>query len=168
MQKKTAGLSEVFKLYLFTRALPQVVSVLTELVESCEDGVAVDSPEKAQGIVSTLRSRFLGPLDDISAKFNMYQQLVEHVMDLDQLPELVINPKHDPELEELHSEKKELEVQADKLLRDARNSWASFADVKLEPSQQHGFVFRTTRSDDERQLRANNSSVRIISILKVG
>ena len=47
------------------------------------------------------------------------------------------------------------------------SGYASFANVNLEISSQHGFVLRTTKGDDERELRANNSKVRIISILKV-
>lgn len=51
---------------------------------------------------------------------------------------------------------------------DARSGWASFADVKLERNGHQGIVFRTTRADDERQLRANNKSVQILSIQKTG
>jgi DNA mismatch repair protein MSH2 len=178
MQKKTAGLSEVFKLYVFTRSLPTLMSVLNELVDSLSmevtDADALSgednsdgSSDKKKSMAKTIRSKFIEPLDSISGKFSVYQQLVEHVIDLEKLPELVINPKHDPELQELHEEQVSLEAQADKLVREARNGWASFANIQLEMTPQHGFVFRTPKGDDERQLRANNSSVRIIAIKKV-
>lgn len=188
MQKKTAGLGEVFKLYLFTRALPGLVSVLLELLEShrpkadenteSECGTAamddVCSPtqnglneDKLNEIAATMRLKFIAPLEALAAQFALYQQLIEHVIDLDQLPDLVINPQHDPELQELRTEQLALEAKADKLVRDCRNGWASFATVNLETSPQHGLIFRSTSGDDERQLRANNSSVRIISIKKV-
>jgi DNA mismatch repair ATPase MutS len=181
MQKKTAGLSEVFKLYLFTRSLPGLVSVLSELLESslvkaeddaesnenfndCSDGLPA---EKVKEIAATMRRKFIAPLEALAAQFALYQQLIEHVIDLDQLPDLVINPQHDPELQELRSEQLSLEAKADKLLKECRNDWASFADVKLETSPQHGLIFRSTSGDDERQLRASNSSVRVIAIKKV-
>lgn len=183
MQKKTAGLSEVFKLYLFTRALPGLVSVLTELLESCRvasesNGDNNDENEgdfgqmpmpiaQLEEITKTIKRKFIAPLEALAAQFSLYQQLIEHVIDLDQLPDLVIDPQHDPELEELRTEQLALEAQAGKLVKDARNTWASGADVKLETSPQHGLIFRSTSGDDERMLRANNSSVRVITIKKV-
>lgn len=55
-----------------------------------------------------------------------------------------------------------------RLLDDARSDWASFADVKIERNGHQGVVFRTPRADDERQLRANNKTVQILSIQKSG
>ena len=40
--------------------------------------------------------------------------------------------------------------------------------MKLERNPQHGFIFRTTKGDDERQLRANNKNVVILSLQKNG
>ena len=170
---------------LFTRALPSLVSVLLELLESyrskaeenTESECGTDdvySPtqnalhgDKLTEITATMRLKFIAPLVALASQFALYQQLIEHVIDLDQLPDLVINPQHDPELQELRTEQLALEAKADKLVRDCRNGWASFATVNLETSPQHGLIFRSTSGDDERQLRANNSSVRIISIKKV-
>lgn len=183
MQKKTAGLGEVFKLYLFTRALPGLVSVLADLLETSrvkaeDDGESADIDncsstqnemlgEKLLRISATMKSKFILPLEALATQFSLYQQLIEHVIDLEQLPDLVINPQHDPELQELRTEQLELEAKADKLVKNCRNGWASFADVKLEISPQHGMIFRSTSGDDERQLRTNNSSVRVLSIKKV-
>ena len=183
MQKKTAGLGEVFKLYLFTRALPGLVSVLADLLETSrvkaeDDGESADIDncsstqnemlgEKLLRISATMKSKFIVPLEALATQFSLYQQLIEHVIDLEQLPDLVINPQHDPELQELRTEQLELEAKADKLVKNCRNGWASFADVKLEISPQHGMIFRSTSGDDERQLRTNNSSVRVLSIKKV-
>jgi hypothetical protein len=90
-----------------------------------------------------------------------------------------VNAHYDEEeLQELLTEQQGLLTQrAEKLLHDdAKNSYyasssSSFADVmKLEKSsQQHGFILRTTRGEDERQLRQNNPPhVTILSILKNG
>lgn len=54
-----------------------------------------------------------------------------------------------------------------RLLDEARSGWASFTDVKLERNGHQGIVFRTTKPDDERQLRSNNKNVQILSIQKV-
>jgi hypothetical protein len=71
------------------------------------------------------------------------------------------------ELQELRDERDALEAQAEGLLQEARSGFASFASVHLDKSSQHGIAFRTTKGDDERQLRANNHKVNILSILKV-
>lgn len=180
MQKKTAGLNEVWKLYLFTRGLPGIVSILSELLESCnkssdaggdDDDVNLSqssiSGEKLLTITKTIREKFITPLDTLVSQFSLYQQLIEHVIDLDKLPNLVIDPQHDPELQELRAEQIDLEAQGERLCKNARNTWANFASIMLEVSSQYGLIFRSTNGDDERQLRANNSSVRVLSIKKV-
>ena len=40
--------------------------------------------------------------------------------------------------------------------------------MKLERNAQHGYILRTTRGDDERQLRSNNPKVSILSLQKNG
>jgi hypothetical protein len=80
---------------------------------------------------------------------------------------LVVNSQHDPELHELHEEKKELEKKAEKLYRDAKNNWASFATVHLETSPIYGLILRSTKENDERDLRANNKDVKVLKIMKV-
>lgn len=180
MQKKTAGLNEVWKLYLFTRGLPGIVSILSELLESCkksdnadsqDDGVDFTqssiSNDKLLAITKTIREKFITPLDKLVSQFSLYQQLIEHVIDLDRLPNLIINPQHNEELQELRKEQLDLEAQGEKLCRDAKNTWANFASIMLEVSPQYGLIFRSTNGDDERQLRANNSNVRVLSIKKV-
>jgi hypothetical protein len=179
MQKKTAGLNEVWKLYLFTRGLPGIVSILSELLESCtkhndadgDDDVNFSqsdiSAEKLLTITKTIREKFITPLDKLVSQFSLYQQLIEHVIDLDKLPNLVIDPQHDAELQELRTEQLDLEAQGERLCKNARNTWANFASIMLEISSQYGLIFRSTNGDDERQLRANNSSVRVLSIKKV-
>ena len=171
MQRKSggAGLSEVYRLYVFTRTLPDLVTSLTSLVEQCE-AAAAEAPGAADvtSKMATFRERFIQPITAIADKFAMFQQLVEHVIDMDQLPDFFISPKHDPELAELSKEKDEMQSKAERILHEARNNWASFADVKLESSNVHAFFLRATKADDERQIRANKSSVRILSIQKNG
>jgi DNA mismatch repair ATPase MutS len=171
MHKPTAGLEEVFRLYLFVRSIPSLTSSLQSLLDTLvqqhlESGDAQpgDIPEGARIIAE----KFVEPLQSIAGKFNLYEQLVEHVVDLQKLPELKVNAVHDSDLKELETEQEGLLSRAERVLQEARSSWANFADVKLEQNTMHGFILRTTRGDDERTLRANYPSVRIISILKNG
>jgi DNA mismatch repair protein MSH2 len=170
MHRPSAGLDEVFRLYLFVRSIPSMTASLQGLVETItthhlEEGGA---PEKVPASVRILCERYVEPLQSIAGKFALYEQLVEHVVDLSKLPDLRVNAVHDSELQEIEAEQAGLTTRAERVLQEARSSWASFADVKLEQNPMHGFILRTTRGDDERQLRANCSSVRVISILKNG
>jgi hypothetical protein len=119
------------------------------------------------GVKALLRDRYLKKAEALVERLAKYQRLVEHVIDFERLPDLEVNPMHDPELAELRAESDSLEAEVARLHEDARSGWAAFADVKLERNGHQGVVFRTTRPDDERQLRAKNSSVQIVSILKV-
>mmetsp|Transcript_6647 Transcript_6647/g.14556 ORF Transcript_6647/g.14556 Transcript_6647/m.14556 type:complete len:517 (+) Transcript_6647:33-1583(+) len=122
----------------------------------------------ASRTASILSEKYLQPLRSIAEKFTLYEQLVEHVVDMGSLPELKVNHQHDQELGEIAEKQQELQVKAERILHEARSTWGSFADVKMEQNGKDGFILRTTRGDDERQLRANCSSVKVLSILKNG
>ena len=164
MQKKNASLKEVWNVYLFTRALPKIISSLTDLQNSMSESRDTSSSS------SSLTEKFIVPFQALVDKFSLYQQLIEAVIDFDKLPDLIINPKHDLELQDLREELIDLEAQADALLEEAKSGWGANAgvDVKLEQSSIHGFNFRSTKQDDDRQLSAANRSVRILSIQKNG
>ena len=172
MHKSSAGLDELFRLYVFVRTIPSFSSILQRLVDDSSGEGNDDNDDGGGGgaglAAEVVRRRFLTPLQSISGKFSLYEQLVEHVVDMQYLPELRVNCQHDEELQQLAVQQDELLRQADRVLHEARNGWASFADVKLERSPQHGFILRTTRADDERTLRGNNSSVRVLSLMKNG
>lgn len=126
-----------------------------------------DDNEILKRLVQVMCDKYLNPLLELDEKFDMYRQLVEHVIDFDQLPDFFIAPSHDEGLMDLQNERISLEKEANRLQDQANSSWGSFADVKLEHNSQHGFIFRTTRGDDERDLRANNPKIQVLSILKV-
>jgi len=160
IQKPNADLSGVYRLYIFTRALPGIIRALNELQED----QCIEKGDKT----SFITERYIVPLQDLDSKLDMYRQLVEHVVDFDRLPDLMVAAKHDPNLMELKEEIDDLEAQARQLQEKANRTWGSFTDVKLESNSQFGFIFRTTKGDDERKLRANNSKIRILSMLKNG
>ena len=169
VSKKNAGLGELYRLYLFAQSIPILCAILDELRSACES-----DQNLPHTLSETLKNRFIFPLKAIEQKFSGFERLVEHVLDFDQLPELKVNPKHDPELQGLAEEQAQLETDAEKILQRARDGWASSADVKMETNTstnakstlQH-FLLRTIRAD-ERQLKASHSSVEIVSILKTG
>lgn len=160
--KNNAQLSEIFRMYVFCRSLSSAVTALEEL------GNGVSEEKDSNISLGHIQQRFIDPIRAINEKLEMYRSLVEHVIDFDKLPDFMVNSKHDPELKSVEEELEALKEQADNLLHQARTRWASFTDVKLDDNNpQHGMAFRTAKGDDERQLRANNKSVKIISILKV-
>ena len=155
MDRSSAGLNEIYRLYMFVKCIPLLISALSELVR---DGIA---SKEASNVNEIIQSKFIVPLESISTRFEMYCQLVEHVVDFDRLPDLYISPQHDAELAEIQSQMDSCHSQATKQLDEANKTWASFTEVKLEESTQYGFCFRSTKQDDERQLRASNSQVSI-------
>ncbi len=87
---------DLYRVYAFTRNLPRLVGVLESLVESC-------NPQERH-ICDAIREKFLTKLSVFIDKFSKYQALIEHVVDLDRLPDLEVNHKHDSQLAELRDE----------------------------------------------------------------
>lgn len=175
MLKKSAGLSEMYQLYVFVRTIPNLLDLLKDISAEDSEENMDENEQKTQvegfspkDCLNQLKDRIIAPLDSISQKFFLYERLVEHVVDMEQLPSFKINPKHDPELEELRNEEAQLTKKIEKIWMNVKNTWGNFTDIKLESSSQHVFIMRTTKGDDERGLRAASKSVRILSILKNG
>ena len=74
MQRKNAGLNEVYRLYLFCKSIPSFISIISELAES----------SFKEEISFILRESYLDPLEKLSDKFSKYIQLIEHVIDFNQ------------------------------------------------------------------------------------
>lgn len=157
LHRPNASLAEVYRLYLFVRVIPRLYNLLNSLFN--ENQTNLD--------ISFMKIKFLEPLEQIESKFSTFEKLVENVIDMNQLPDLIINAKYDNSLTELKEELDEINVEAQELYRMGKDKWGRGIDMKLEESPQYGLIFRSTRGDDEKQLRLNNSSIRILSILKV-
>jgi len=174
MQKKNAGLDEMFRLYILSRSLPAIRALLADMLQGFEYEADMAQGETAESRTkksNTVRRWFVDALDRMSDKFNLYQRFVEQLLDMSKLPALEIDPAHDPALKELRDERDQLYFDAQSLLREAQSGYASFATVSLDTdprNKSHGMVFRTTKGEDERILRANRKDVRIVSILKNG
>lgn len=163
-RKRGVGLTEVYKVYIFTKALPGILGVCEELVEETMHDENNPLYKQAQ----TFQKKIVEPLNNLTDKFEMYHKLVDHVIDLDELPSLMVNSKHDPELQELAKRRASIRKSANKIVIEANDNWASFTEVKLDSSQVHTFYLRSCSSDDERQLRSNNKNVKILSLQKNG
>jgi hypothetical protein len=168
LRKKTAGLPEMFKLYLFVKSLPSLVAILTRFTQNIdeddepsnteqntepkseEDDDEEESTSHHSQLCKPLKEKYLLLLSQILNKFSLYEQLIEHILDFSVLPEYKINPIHDEDLQELANESKELERKAEKLLSDAKSSYASGFDIRLDFSlsgtnHSHGICFRSTK-----------------------
>ena len=157
MAGKKAGLKEIVALWSFSNTLPKITRLCQELVDN-GSGILVDS----------FKEKVFEPLESLTAQFETYQRLVDHVVDLRKLPDLVVNSQHDSELADLAREMEDLEGSAQEILETAKSSWASSVDIKLERHSMYGFVLRSTRGEDERQFQQHKRSVIILSIKKNG
>mmetsp|Transcript_31903 Transcript_31903/g.45919 ORF Transcript_31903/g.45919 Transcript_31903/m.45919 type:complete len:825 (-) Transcript_31903:85-2559(-) len=173
--KKKASLAEIYRLYTFSKTIPAISSFLSEIYAlKSTSNITTEKDSVESSPYDSLCEKFLTPLEKILNKFSVFERLVEHVIDFNQLPELKVNPQHDPELQELATEQAQLEADAEAILQKARQVWAVSADVKLEKNSStnsnstvQSFLLRTTRAD-ERELKSANASVEITSILKNG
>lgn len=135
MQKKNAGLDEVFRMYILSRSLPAIRALLGDMLISFEHEAEAAEGETAEERTrksDTLRRWFVDALDRMSDKFALYQRFVEQLLDMRQLPALEIDAAHDPALKELRDERDQLQFDAQSLLREAQCGWASFATVSLD------------------------------------
>ena len=171
LRKKTAGLAELFRLYLFVKNLP---SLLQSLVSANETSSASEATDAYANIQSSLYIRYIAPLSSHISAFSKYEQLIESLVDFSQLPTFLVNPAHDSDLAELSKEREELSERAQRLYQDISGGLASFAEVKLEVNNTQGFYFRTTKAEDERELRARADrsngkyQVQVLALLKNG
>lgn len=53
---------------------------------------------------------------------------MEHVLDMEALPDLVVNPAYSPELGEIREEMDDIKREVDDLHQDARDGWCDFGD----------------------------------------
>mgnify|MGYP003385209141 CR=1 FL=1 len=172
MSRKAASLGDAYRLYTFTKALSLIESTLSELHAQLAHDHA-DAVAAQEGYVpramDELVSRFIEPLQGLNAKFTLFQNLIEHVIDFNRLPDFVINAKHDPALADLRDQMESTVDEIERIIRTANNTWWSgCGEIKIDKSPQFGYILRTTKGEDERGLRAANKGVRILQILKNG
>ena len=93
---------DIYKVYQFALKIPRFVGALSE----CEG--------------SPLAHRFLKEFERLNEHFTKFTELVECVIDMDSLPDLNINPEHDPSLAELKGEMDEVKHEIETLFVRAK------------------------------------------------
>ncbi|DAZ99386.1 TPA: LOW QUALITY PROTEIN: hypothetical protein N0F65_005288, partial [Lagenidium giganteum] len=86
-----------------------------------------------------LKKKFIDELEKVVGDLSGYVDLIEEVVDLDSRPNLVVNAKHDEELQVLRKEWDNLLVEIEEEHQNARETIGG--DIKCEKDKVRGFVF---------------------------
>ena len=168
MTRRTAGLAEILRLYMFARAIPGCVMALTQLCAPQVDEED-EGPERVKRDAQRdlLRRKYLAPLERIVDKFSLLCKMVETVVDFSALPDLMVSARHSPQLQELSAQREKILKKIRRLHESAMSDWAN-GDLKLDRNPHHGYIFRATRADDVRRFQERNKNLVVLSILKNG
>eukprot|EP00903_Cladosiphon_okamuranus_P013061 g12182.t1 len=165
MQRRRAGLMEVFKLYVFSRSVHTFGETLGTHLDG-EDGAGADEETK-----DLIKEKFVKGFGKLADGFARFLQLVENVLDMSALPDLVVNAAYSPELGELKDEMDEIKGQVEELHEEARDGWCSFGEKDkclMDEDKQRGFFFRLTKANLEQELKRRKKSVETLAVLKNG
>ncbi|CAM9701543.1 unnamed protein product, partial [Hapterophycus canaliculatus] len=158
------GPSQVFKLYVFSRS----VHKFGETLEAHFGDEGGDGDEETEKLI---RDKFIKGFEKLADGFSRFLQLVEHVLDMDALPDLVVNASYSPELAELKEQMDEIKEEVDDLHREARDGWCDFGDKDkclLDEDKQRGFFFRLTKANLAQELKRRKKGVDTLAVLKNG
>lgn len=97
-----------------------------------------------------IEERYTAPLAKILDDLSGYVDLIEEVVDLDTRPNLVINAKHDEELQTLRSEWNDVLSEIEDEHRSAREHIGG--DIKCEKDKVREFVFRVVSTKEEARI----------------
>lgn len=159
LEKKSANLVHVVKLYQSSIRLPYIKSALQRY----------DGP-----FASLIKERYLDPLDSWTDDdhLNKFLALVEVSVDLDQLEngEYMISPSYDEKLSSLKIEQESLEMQINKLHQQTACDLDLAIDkaLKLEKGTQFGHVFRITKKEEPKVRKKLNTHFVVLETRKDG
>ncbi|CAI5743463.1 unnamed protein product [Hyaloperonospora brassicae] len=140
--KKHAKITDLVSVYdAAVGAMPRVLQCL----KSANVGRSGDDT-----IANLVKPMFVAPLDKVLADLRGYTELVEEVVDLDSRPTLVVNAKHDENLQALREE-------WDGILADIEEEHQNALDniggeIKCEKDKVRGFAFRVINKKEEARL----------------
>jgi len=97
-----SGLLDIYKIYKFSTSLPRFIGIMSE------------NPS------SPLSHRFLKDFERLNTHFSKFQEFVECVIDMRNLPDLTISPAHDPKLAEIREEMDGVEEEIERLYERAK------------------------------------------------
>eukprot|EP00968_Pinguiococcus_pyrenoidosus_P000122 scaffold10_cov257-Pinguiococcus_pyrenoidosus.AAC.36 len=152
IRNRRGGLVELFKLYTFCQAgLPALLDCLSN----------------AETQVDAVVEQFLEPLRGLQNELRMYQKLIEHVVDMDNLPELRVNPRFNPALADLKESLDRVAGEAEAAYAEVQQEFPGL-NIRFESSKEHGFIFRLPGAKDQADLRRAKGRVQIVQHLKNG
>ncbi|TMW55858.1 hypothetical protein Poli38472_008506 [Pythium oligandrum] len=97
-----------------------------------------------------LKNKYIDGLDKVLNDLSGYKDLIQEVVDLDSRPTLVVNAKHDEELQNLRNEWNDLLSDIEDEHRNAIQTISD--DVKCEKDKVRGFVFRIINKKEEARI----------------
>ena len=178
LRQQNAKLIDIYRLYTFTTgSVPALLDGLRAVLAAAEGDSA-----------RTLREQIVAPLEEAKASFSGFDEMVETVLDLSQLPDVYIRPEYDEDLAGARRARRH----ARRRLRDPREPDAQFCEatdrtfdetaerekwpVKLESASSsrssafaNEYSLRLPKTLDEDKLRdAFGGGVEIIAYLKNG
>ncbi|RLN65083.1 hypothetical protein BBP00_00003065 [Phytophthora kernoviae] len=143
-RKKHAKITDLVSVYdAAVGAMPRILKLLKG---TDADGDA-DGDEAVAKLVAT---KFTAPLEKVVADLEGYTDLVKEVVDLDSRPTLVVNAKHDTELQALREEWDGILADIEEEHRNALNTIGG--DIKCEKDKVRGFAFRVVNKKEEAKL----------------
>lgn len=131
-------------------AIPRILSLIQ----------SYDGPSKA-----LVADKFTTPLSKVVDDLSGYVELIEEVVDLDTRPNVVVNAKHDDELQTLRHEWTDVLSAIDDEHTRARE--AIGGDIKCERDKVREFVFRVLSKSEEARL-SKRSDVHVCQVLANG
>ncbi|KAL3674798.1 hypothetical protein V7S43_000726 [Phytophthora oleae] len=154
-KKKNAKITDLVSVYdAAVGAIPRILNLL----KGTEAGGGED-------VAKLVKEKFATPLEKILADLQGYTELVKEVVDLDSRPTLVVNAKHDENLQALREEWDGILADIEEEHREALDTIGG--DIKCEKDKVRGFAFRVVNKKEEARL-SKLSYVHICQVLVSG
>ncbi|POM68543.1 DNA mismatch repair protein Msh2, partial [Phytophthora palmivora] len=154
-KKKNAKITDLVSVYdAAVGAMPKVLKLLKGTDGGGDEALA-----------KLVKETFATPLEKILADLQGYTELVKEVVDLDSRPTLVVNAKHDENLQTLREEWDSILADIEEEHRNALDTISD--DIKCEKDKVRGFVFRIVNKKEEARL-SKMQNVHICQVLVSG
>ncbi|KAE9027661.1 DNA mismatch repair protein [Phytophthora fragariae] len=139
-RKKQTKITDLVSVYdAAVGAMPRVQKLLKETSAGGDEALA-----------SLVKEKFAAPLEKVLADLQGYTELVKEVVDLDSRPTLVVNAKHDKDLQALREEWDGILADIEEEHRNALDTIGG--EIKCEKDKVRGFAFRVVNKKEEARL----------------
>ncbi|GMF59744.1 unnamed protein product [Phytophthora fragariaefolia] len=139
-RKKHAKIADLVSVYdAAIGPIPRVHKLLKETTAGGDEAMA-----------ALVKEKFAAPLEKVLADLQGFTELVKEVVDLDSRPTLVVNAKHDKDLQALREEWDGVLADIEEEHRNALGTIGG--DIKCEKDKVRGFAFRVVNKKEEARL----------------